>query len=169
MREFSKVRSQIFLKCLYSALINPVSRAITKWSKVCDRRLARLISYIHDTSGYKQCCHARNTAQHCRLGLFQDSDIARDLEDSKSTLGGIYVSSGVTRSFRSVGCSKKQTSVSHCSTEAEVISLDASLRMDGIPALILWDLIMKVFHSVSRSRVAENRANQAHQRHSSKQ
>ena len=29
---------------------------------------------------------------------------------------------------------KKQTSVSHSSTEAEVISLDAGLRMDGIPA-----------------------------------
>ena len=33
---------------------------------------------------------------------------------------------------------KKQTSVSHSSTEAEIISLDASLRMDGIPALTLW-------------------------------
>ena len=34
---------------------------------------------------------------------------------------------------------KKQTSVSHSSTEAEIISLDAGLRMDGIPALTLWD------------------------------
>ena len=30
---------------------------------------------------------------------------------------------------------KKQTSVSHSSTEAEIIWLDAGLRMDGIPAL----------------------------------
>ena len=30
---------------------------------------------------------------------------------------------------------KKQTSVSHSSTEAVEISLDADLRMDGIPAL----------------------------------
>ena len=29
------------------------------------------------------------TAQHCRLGLFQDSDFAGDLEDSKSTSDGI--------------------------------------------------------------------------------
>ena len=43
---------------------------------------------------------------------------------------------------------KKHTSVSHSSTEAEVISLDASVRMDGIPALTLWDLVMEVFHSV---------------------
>ena len=31
----------------------------------------------------------------------------------------------------------KQTSVSHSSTESEVVSLDAGLRMDGIPALDL--------------------------------
>ena len=41
---------------------------------------------------------------------------------------------------------KKQTSVSHSSTESEIISLDAGLRMDGIPALDLWDLIVTVLH-----------------------
>ena len=41
---------------------------------------------------------------------------------------------------------KKQTSVSHSSTEAEIISLDAGLRMDGIPTLDLWDLIVTVLH-----------------------
>ena len=39
---------------------------------------------------------------------------------------------------------KKQTSVSHSSTESEIISLDAGLRLDGIPALNLWDLIVAV-------------------------
>ena len=42
----------------------------------------------------------------------------------------------------------KQTSISHSSTEAEVIPLNAGLRMDGIPALTLWDLVIEVFHSV---------------------
>ena len=42
---------------------------------------------------------------------------------------------------------KKQISVSHSSTEAEIISLDAGLRMGGIPALDLWDLEKEVFHS----------------------
>ena len=36
---------------------------------------------------------------------------------------------------------KKQTSVSHSSTESEIISLDAGLRLDGIRALDLGDLI----------------------------
>ena len=41
---------------------------------------------------------------------------------------------------------KKQTAVSHSSTESEIISLDAGLRMGGIPALHLWDLIVAVLH-----------------------
>ena len=41
---------------------------------------------------------------------------------------------------------KKQTPVSHNSTESEIISLDAKLRLDGIPALDLWDLIVTVLH-----------------------
>ena len=73
-----------------------------------------------------------NTAKQCRLGLFQDSDFAGDLEDSKSTSGGILCIFG-SHTFVPVSwMCKKQTSVSCSSTESEVISLDAGLRMDGI-------------------------------------
>ena len=41
---------------------------------------------------------------------------------------------------------KEQTSVSHSSTDAEIVSLDACLRMDVIPALDLWDSVIEVFH-----------------------
>ena len=44
---------------------------------------------------------------------------------------------------------KKQTSVSHSSTESEIISLDTGLRLDGLPALELWDLIVAVFGNIS--------------------
>ena len=47
---------------------------------------------------------------------------------------------------------KKQTSISQSFTEAEVISLDAGLRMDGIPALDLWNLVVEVFHSFHNQR-----------------
>ena len=43
---------------------------------------------------------------------------------------------------------KKQTSVSHSSTESEIISLDAGLRLDGIPALDLWDLIVVLGNTI---------------------
>ena len=44
---------------------------------------------------------------------------------------------------------KKQTSVSHSSTESEIISLYTGLRLDGLPALELWDLIVSVFGNIS--------------------
>ena len=45
---------------------------------------------------------------------------------------------------------KKQTAVSHSSTESEIISLDTGLRLDGLPAMELWDLIVSVLGNVSR-------------------
>ena len=44
---------------------------------------------------------------------------------------------------------KKQTSVSHSSTESEIISLDTGLRLDGLLVLELWDLIVSVFGNIS--------------------
>ena len=92
----SKICSQIVLKCLYLARIgrpdilwsvNKFARSITKLTETCDKRLNRLISYIHHTCAHKQHCHVGNIANKCRLGLFQDFDFAGDLEDSKSTSG----------------------------------------------------------------------------------
>ena len=45
---------------------------------------------------------------------------------------------------------KKQTAVSHSSTESEIISLDTGRRLDGLPALELWDLIVSVLGNISR-------------------
>ena len=39
---------------------------------------------------------------------------------------------------------QKQTVVSHSSTEANVTSLDAGLRMEELPALTLWNLVIDV-------------------------
>ena len=86
----------------------------------------------------------------CRLGLFQDSDFAGDLEDSKSTSGGTLCIFGSHTFVPISWMCKKQTSVSHSSTESEIISLDTGLRLDGLPALELWDLIVSVLGNVSR-------------------
>ena len=124
--------------------VNKLARSITKWTKACDKRLNRLISNIHHTCEDKQYCHVGNTAKQCRLGLFQDSDFAGDLEDSKSTSGGTLCVFGSHTFVPISWMCKKQTSVSHSSTESDIISLDAGLRKDGIPALDLWDLIVSV-------------------------
>ena len=56
--------------------VNELARAFIEWTRACDKRLARLISYIHHTCDFKQYCHVGNTAKQCRLGLFQDFDFA---------------------------------------------------------------------------------------------
>ena len=90
-----------------------------------------------------------NNTQQCRLGLFQDSDFAGDFEDSKSTSGGLLCIFGSQTFVPISWMCKKETSVSHRSREAELFSLDAGLRMDGVPALDLWYLVIEVFHSSS--------------------
>ena len=64
---------------------------------------------------------------------------------------------------------KKQTSVSHSSTESEIISLDTGLRLDGLPALELWDLIVSVFGNIShisdRTGKPVNGENKHHKSH----
>ena len=153
--ELSKVCAQIVLTCLYLARIgrpdilwsvNKLARWITKWTKACDERLNRLISSIHHTCEYKQYCSVGNTAKQCRLGLFQDSDCAGDLEGSKSTSGGTLCVLGSHTFVPISWMCKKQTSVSQSSTESEFISLDAGLRLDGIPTLDFSDLIVAVLH-----------------------
>ena len=132
-----EIQSVIVLKSLYLARIgrpdilwsvNKLARSITKWTKACDKRLNRLISYIHQTCEYKQYCYVGNTAKQCRLGLFQDSDFAGDLQDSKSTSRGTLCIFGSHTFVPGSWMCKKQTSVSHSSTESEIISLDARLR-----------------------------------------
>ena len=157
--ELSHVCSQIVLKCLYLARsgrpdilwsVMRLARSIKKWTTASDKRLNRLILYVQHTCEYKQYCHVGNTANRCRLGMFQDSDFAGDLEDSKSTSGGTLCVFGSHTFVPISWMCQKQTAVSHSSTESEIISLDTGLRLDGLPALELWDLIVSVLGNVSR-------------------
>ena len=79
------VALKLSLKCLYSERIgrpdilwsvNKRARAVTKWTRACNRRLARLVSRIDKTSDFRQCWHVAHTAHRSRLGLSQDADFA---------------------------------------------------------------------------------------------
>ena len=150
--ELSRVCSRIVLTYLYFARIGRPNilwsvkyqaRSIIKWNKSCNQRLARLISYIFST-GYRQYCQAGNSATECKFGIFQDAHFAGDLEDTKSTSGGVLCIVG-SHTFVPISWTcKRQTVVSHSGTEAEIILLGAGLRLEGIPALNLLDLVTDV-------------------------
>ena len=154
--KLSTVCSQPVLKCLYLSRIggpdilwsvNKLARAIRKWTKACDKRLARWISYIHNTCEYRQYCNVGNTAQKQRLFFFKTLILQETLKTQNLHQVGSCAFFGSRTIVPVSQMCKKQTSVSHSSTEAEIISLDAGWRMDGIPALDLWDLVIDVFHS----------------------
>ena len=70
---------------------------------------------------------------------------------TKSTSSGTLCVFG-SRTFVLMICMcKKQTAVSHSSTESEIISVDAGLRFDGIPAPDLWDLTVSVLGNMTQT------------------
>ena len=154
--EVSKVCSQIVLKCLYLARIgrpdilwsvNKLARAATKWIRAFDKRWARLISYIHRWIWAIWSC-----GKHCatmQTGTGSGLWFWRRTWRLKIDLRRILCIFGSHTFVPMSWMCKKQTSVSHSSTESEIVSLDAGLRMDGIPALDLWDLFSDVLHSSS--------------------
>ena len=68
----------------------------------------------------------------------------------------IYFDWKIARFWKSHICSiswmyKKQTAVSHSSTEPEIISLDTGLRLDDLSSLELWDLIVSVLENPTQN------------------
>ena len=68
-----------------------------------------------------------NNAKQCRLRLFQDSDFAGDVEDPKSTSGGLLCIFGSHTFVPISWMCKKQTSVSRSSTKAGLLSLSTQV------------------------------------------
>ena len=94
-----------------------------------------------------------NTAKQCRLGLLQDSDFAGDLEDSKSTSGGTSCVYGShTFCSNKVGCARNKLLFLTVQQNLK-LSLDTGLRLDGLPALELWDLIVSFFGNISHFQI----------------
>ena len=146
------------MKCLYSARIgrpdilwseNKLARAVTKWIRAGDRRLARLISDIHHTSEFKQYGHVGNTAQQCRLVLFQDSDFAGDLETQNRPQGEFHAYVEVTRLFPLVGCVRNKLLFHTVQQKLKLFLLMQVYAWMEFPLFDLWDLVIEVLHSSS--------------------
>ena len=99
-----------------------------------------------------------NAAQHCRLRLSQT--LQEILKTQNQHQAEFCAFLEVEHLYRSVGCARSKTSVSHSSTESEIISLDAGLRMEGLLALDLWDLVIEVLrttHGIPKPTQASTR------------
>ena len=77
--------------------------------------------------------------------LYCDADFAGDMKDSKSTSGAVVALVGPNSYVPVSAWCKKQSVVAHSSTEAEIVSLDASLHQEGLPVLMFWEEMLKMF------------------------
>ena len=125
--------------------VNTLARNVARWTVACDKRLDRLMRYIHHNSDLVLKSVVGDKAEDCSIALFCDASFAGDLTDSKSTSGAYLAVFGPRTFVPITWFCKKQTAVSHSSTEAEVLSLDTSVRMEGLPTLELMEKIIEVF------------------------
>ncbi len=111
--------------------VNLLAREVTRWTAACDRRLRRLISYMHCTKDHGRLCFVGDRASECHLMLFSDASFAGNLKDSKPTSGGVLTLAGADTLVPIAWLCKKQGAMSHSTAEAEVISMDAGVRVKG--------------------------------------
>jgi hypothetical protein len=73
------------MKILYAArmarfdllrAVNHLACFITKWTPECDKRLHRLVSYIHSTKHYRMVGWVGDPISAVKLHLFADADFA---------------------------------------------------------------------------------------------
>ena len=137
----------VLMKILYGAgmgrydLIRPVqalARLITKWDHLCDRKLHRLVCYINSTLDLNLYGWVGDPPHMLDLVLYCDAELAA----SKSTSGMFMCLLG-TRTFMPLNAmSKKQTSVSKSTPEAEIVSLDHAIYKLRLPALDFWECVV---------------------------
>ena len=136
--------------------VNYLARHVTKWNRACDKRLARLMSYIHHTGNYRQDCQVGNKTSECKLGRDKMPTLLETWQSQNQRLAVYSAYSEVKHLCQFRGDAKKQTAVSRSSTEAGITSLDAGLRMKGIPALGLWNTVIDVLEPIAQGDQMRN-------------
>ena len=116
--ELSTVCSQIVLKCVHVARIgrpcivwsvNKLAHAVTKWTKTLDKRLNRLISYIHHTCEYRHYIVKWETQHNIAdEDCFKTLISQETLKTRSQHQEEFFAFSEVTRSYQQVGCARNR-------------------------------------------------------------
>ena len=125
--------------------VNSLAREVSKWIVAYDKRLLRLVGYLRWSKYHSLQMMVGNAPKDCVIMYFADADFAGSLKDSKSTSGGYMMLLGPQTFVPLAWLCKKQGAISHSTTEAETIALDAGLRLEALPLLMLWDIVIDTF------------------------
>ena len=101
---------------------------------------------MNHTSDFKQYCYLGTQHNNAGWDCFKTLTLPEILRTQNGLQEDFCACLEVIHLFQLVG-SARNKHLFHSSTEAGIISLDAGLRMDEIPALDLWDFVVEVFHS----------------------
>ena len=100
---------------------------------------------MHHSHDWAQICYVGDSPSNYDILFFSDASFPGDLRGSKSTSGGVLCLVGPYTLVPISWLCQKRTAVSRLTSEAEVIALDAGTRLEGLPALLLWDRVIEVF------------------------
>jgi len=123
--------------------IGDLATHIQKWSVNDDRRVYRLVCYLNSTSHYAMYGHIHDKQEDLKLLLFVDANLAGEVEHTKAISGALLVLAGPNSWFPIAWVSRRQTSTSRSTTEAEVVSLAAGLFGEALPFLDLFETIFQ--------------------------
>ena len=116
--------------------VGQLARHLTKWGRWEDRKLRRLVEYIHSSHSQRMVGFIGDPPTGLTIAYFSDADYAGDRQDAKNTSGTFIALVGPHSFFPLCAHSRKQTSVSLSSAEAEVVAACTG----GGDAIVMKDL-----------------------------
>ena len=147
--ELAPSAASVLMKIMYAArmarfdLLRPVqwlAKFMTKWTRVQDAELHRLVCYINSTKHWKTCGWVVDHARDIFMQIYSDSDWAGSKERF-STSGSLGCLRGPNTFFPLTARSKKQTTIATSSTEAEITAAQVALQKQAFPTQQLWNTI----------------------------
>ena len=148
---FASTAASHLMKVLFAArlcrpdllvCITRLASKVSTWNKSHDRALYRLMCYIDSHHNLELPGVLRTSdLKDCVLAMSPDSDLAGNLETSKSTSGCWIeiLSADRQRSWPLCWRSKRQGSTASSTAEAETISMATNLKLDALPLLDLFE------------------------------
>ncbi len=146
------IAARVLMKILYGArmarydllrAVGGLASSVTKWTRQCDADLYRLVCYINTTVEMTQISWMGDEPDGLRIQIFVDADHASDVRTQRSTSGVGSLLVGNNTRFMLGASSRRQAAVSHSTPEAEIVAADAGLRTEALPALPLWEILLK--------------------------
>ena len=126
-----------------SFAIGYLARDVTRWSKVHDALLHKVFCYLYSHSELVlQFEISKSDKDTICLVPYADSDFAGDPATCRSTSGNLCLLQGSKTKASIHWSSKRQSSVSHSSTEAECVSAEKVMREVAIPWQGFWSFAL---------------------------